>query len=295
MMKKPIFIGAGTAIITPFHEDESVNFQKLEELLEFQIKESIDAIIICGTTGETSTLSSKEYTDILKFTVDKVNKRVPVIAGTGSNSTKHAISQSQYAQEIGADAVLVVTPYYNKTSQKGLYEHFKRIAESINIPVILYNVPSRTSININPDTIYELSKISNINAIKECNFDQMLDVITLCGDQLNVYTGNDNQVLPCLSLGGLGVISVMANVIPQDTHEMVMKVLAGTLKEGIDLQIKTNKLCNGLFSDVNPIPIKEAMNQLGWNVGSCRLPLVTTSEKNIALIKEVLKEYGLMK
>jgi 4-hydroxy-tetrahydrodipicolinate synthase len=295
MMKKPIFIGAGTAIITPFHEDESVNFQKLEELLEFQIKESIDAIIICGTTGEASTLSSKEYTNILKFTVDKVNKRVPVIAGTGSNSTKHAISQSQYAQEIGADAVLVVTPYYNKTSQKGLYEHFKRIAESINIPVILYNVPSRTSININPDTIYELSKISNINAIKECNFDQMLDVITLCGDELNVYTGNDNQVLPCLSLGGLGVISVMANVIPQDTHEMVMKVLAGTLKEGIDLQIKTNKLCNGLFSDVNPIPIKEAMNQLGWNVGSCRLPLVTTSEKNIALIKEVLKEYGLMK
>lgn len=293
-MKNPLFRGAGTAIVTPFHEDESVNFEKLHELIEFQIEEGIDAIIICGTTGESSTLSSDEYKEVLQYTVDKVNKRIPVIAGTGSNNTKHCIENSQFAEKIGADGVLVVTPYYNKTSQQGLITHYQLIAKSISIPVVLYNVPSRTSINLDPETLFELSKIENINAVKECNLDQMLDVVTLAKDQLNIYTGNDNQVVKSLALGAQGVISVMANIIPKDTAKMVKAFHDGNVDEALTLQIKTNKLCKALFCDVNPIPIKDALNQLGFYVGPTRLPLIKTSQKNQTLIKNALIEYGLL-
>ncbi|HPD01579.1 MAG TPA: 4-hydroxy-tetrahydrodipicolinate synthase, partial [Acetivibrio sp.] len=213
-MRKPIFTGAGVAIITPFTED-GIDFNKLGELIDFQINEGIDSIIICGTTGEASTMPDDEHKSAIKFAVEKVNKRVPVIAGTGSNDTKHAISLSKYAEEVGADAILSVTPYYNKTTQKGLYEHFRLIANSIKIPMILYNVPGRTNLNIDPQTVKQLSEIENIVAIKECNLSQVGEVINLCPEDFTVYSGNDDQVLPLLALGGKGVISVMANIIPK--------------------------------------------------------------------------------
>lgn len=294
-MKNPLFVGAGVAIVTPFNQDKSVNYNKLQELIEFQIKENTDAIIICGTTGEASTLSENEYQDVINFTVEKVNGRIPVIAGTGSNNTQHAISKSQYAQKVGCDGVLVVSPYYNKTSQQGLYTHFKTIAQSVSVPVMLYNVPTRTGINIEPQTIFELSKISNINSVKECNLNQMLDVTSLCGDNFNIYTGNGNQTLPCLSYGGKGVVSVMGNVIPSDMHKMVSAFFDGNIQKAIELQIKTNKLYKGIFCDVSPIPIKSAMNLLGMDVGDCRLPLINLSQSNLKLLTNTLKDYGLLK
>lgn len=291
-MKKQIFKGCGTALVTPFNQDESINFKKLEELIEFQIKNNADAIIICGTTGESSTMTESEQKETIKFTVEKVDKRIPVIAGTGSNNTHHSVNLSRYAQEVGADAVLVVSPYYNKTSQQGLYEHYKTIASSIDIPVVLYNVPSRTGINIAPETVKKLSEIENINSIKECNIEQMLKVKSLCGDNINIYSGNDHQVLPCLSYGGLGVISVMSNVIVKDVHKMVMDFHNGNLKDAIDMQIKAQILIDGLGVDVNPIPIKLAMNLLKMEVGPFRLPLVQTSEENLQKISKAIESYG---
>lgn len=291
-MKKQIFKGCGTALVTPFNQDESINFKKLEELIDYQIKNNADAIIICGTTGESSTMSESEQKETIKFAVEKVNKRTPVIAGTGSNNTKHAINLSRYAQEVGADAVLVVTPYYNKTSQQGLYEHYKAISNSISIPVVLYNVPSRTGLNIAPETVKKLSEIENINSIKECNLDQMLKTKSLCGEDINIYSGNDHQVLPCLSYGGLGVISVMSNIIVKDVHKMVTDFHNENFKDALDMQIRTQELINGLGLDVNPIPIKTAMNLMKMEVGACRLPLVNTSEENIQKISEALERYG---
>jgi len=292
-VRKPIFTGSGVAIITPFTSD-GVNFDKLEELIEFQIKEGTDALIICGTTGEASTMPDDEHKSVIKFAVEKVKGRIPVIAGTGSNDTRHAIELSRYAEEVGADAILTVTPYYNKTTQKGLYEHFKAIANSIKIPVILYNVPSRTNLNINPETIKALSEIENIVAVKECNLSQVGDIINLCGDKITVYSGNDEQVLPLLALGGKGVISVMANIIPRDTHDLVAKFLEGDIEGSRKIQLKTLNLIKALFIEVSPIPIKAAMNLMGMNVGKCRMPLVDMSERNLEILKNAMEEYGLL-
>jgi len=292
-MKKPVFIGAGTAIVTPF-TDDGINFDKLGELIEFQIKEGIDSIIICGTTGEASTMPDEEHKAAISFAVKQVAGRVPVIAGTGSNDTKHAIELSKYAEDAGADAILSVTPYYNKTTQKGLYEHFKAIANSIKIPVILYNVPSRTNLNINPATAKALSEIENIVGIKECNLSQVAEIIHACGDDLVIYSGEDALIVPMLALGGKGVISVMSNIIPKDTHDIVAKFLAGDVEDSRKIQLKAINLIKALFIEVNPIPIKAAMNLMGMNVGKCRMPLVDMEEKNFELLKKAMEEYGLI-
>ncbi len=292
-MTKPIFTGSGVAIVTPFTND-GIDFDKLGELIEFQISESTDAIIICGTTGEASTMPDEEHKAAIKFAVEKVQKRVPVIAGTGSNDTRHAIELSKYAEEAGADAILSVTPYYNKTSQRGLVEHFKAIANSIKIPVILYNVPSRTNLNISPETLKTLSEIDNIVAIKECNLNQVGDIVNLCGDKITVYSGNDDLVVPLLAMGGKGVISVMANIIPKDTHDMVVKFLSGDIEGSKNLQLKSLNLIKALFIDVSPIPVKAAMNLMGMNVGNCRMPLVDMTDKNLDVLKNSMKEYGLL-
>lgn len=292
-MRKPIFTGAGVAIVTPFAED-GVDYKKLEELIEFQIKEGIDSIIICGTTGEASTMPDEEHKAAIKFAVDKVNKRVPVIAGTGSNDTRHAIELSKYAEEVGSDAILTVTPYYNKTTQKGLYEHFKAIANSIKIPAILYNVPSRTNLNINPETVKALSEIENIMAIKECVLSQVAPIINLCGSDFTIYSGNDEEVLPLLALGGKGVISVMANIIPKDTHNLVSGFMEGDIEGSRKIQLSVYNLIKALFIEVSPIPIKQAMNLMGMNVGKCRMPLVEMEPKNVDILKKAMKEYGLI-
>jgi 4-hydroxy-tetrahydrodipicolinate synthase len=292
-MKKCIFTGSGVAIVTPF-TDDGVDFEKLGELIEFQISEKTDAIIICGTTGEASTMPDDEHIAVIEYAVKKVNGRLPVIAGTGSNDTRHAVSLSKQAEEAGADAILSVTPYYNKTTQQGLYEHFKTIAENLHIPVILYNVPSRTNLNINPETLQKLSRIDNIAGIKECNLSQAGEVINLCGDDFSVYSGEDGLVLPIMSLGGKGVISVMANIIPRDTHDMIEKYLSGDIEGSRKIQLKTLELIKALFIEVNPIPIKEAMNLMGMNVGRCRLPLVEMSAANREILKTAMKNYGLI-
>jgi 4-hydroxy-tetrahydrodipicolinate synthase len=292
-MRKPLFIGSAVAIVTPFTED-GVDYQTLAELIEFQIKGGSDAIVICGTTGEASTMPDNEHIAVIKFAVETINKRVPVIAGTGSNDTRHAIELSKAAQEVGADAILSVTPYYNKATQKGLYEHFKMIANNIKIPIILYNVPSRTNLNLNPDTIKALSEIDNIIAIKECNLGQVGDVLNLCGENIAVYSGDDNMILPVLSLGGKGVISTMANIIPQDTHNMVMNFLQGDINAAIRLQLQTLNLIKALFSEVNPIPIKAAVNLLGFKAGQCRMPLTELSDDNLEFLHNEMKAYGLI-
>lgn len=292
-MRKPIFTGAGVAIITPFTEN-GVNYDKLGELIEFQIREGIDSIIICGTTGEASTMPDEEHKAVIKYTVEKVNKRVPVIAGTGSNDTIHAVELSKYAEEVGADAILSVTPYYNKTTQKGLYEHFKLIAESIKIPVVLYNVPGRTGLNIEPKTVKQLAEIENIVAIKECNINQVGEIISICPPDFTVYSGNDDMVVPLLALGGKGVISVIANIIPKKTHELVATFLDGNVEESRKIQLSLLNLIKALFIEVSPIPVKAAMNLMGMEVGKCRLPLTDMTEKNFEILKQTLKDYGLI-
>lgn len=292
-MKKLVFTGSGVAIVTPF-TNVGVDYDKLGELIEFQINNRTDCLVICGTTGEASTMPDDEHIAVVEYAVKKVNGRIPVIAGAGSNDTRHAVHLSKRAEEVGADAILSVTPYYNKTSQRGLYEHFKAIANGISIPVVLYNVPSRTNLNINAETVRQLSEIDNIVAIKECNLNQVGDIINLCGDGFTVYSGEDGLVIPLLSLGGKGVISVMANIIPGDTHDMVAKYLAGDVLGGRKLQLATLNLIKALFCDVSPIPVKAAMNLMGMNVGHCRMPLVDMNEKNMDILRNALKEYGLI-
>lgn len=292
-MKRPLFIGSAVAIVTPF-TDEGVDYQALSDLIEFQIKGGSDAIVVCGTTGEASTMPDDEHIAVIKFAVEKINKRVPVIAGTGSNDTRHAIELSKAAEAVGADALLSVTPYYNKAMQKGLYEHFKIIANNVKIPIILYNVPSRTNLNLNPETIKALSEIDNIIAVKECNLGQVGDVVNLCSEDFSVYSGDDNMVLPVLSLGGKGVISVMANIIPQDTHNMVEKFFQGDINGAIKLQLQTLNLIKALFSEVNPIPIKAAVNLLGYKAGQCRMPLTEISDHNLEVLRTEMKAYGLL-
>lgn len=290
-----IFTGSGVAIITPFTSD-GIDFNNLGELIEFQIREGTDAIIICGTTGEASTMSDAEKKEAIKYAVDKTAKRIPVIAGTGGNNTKYAIELSKYAQSVGVDGLLLVTPYYNKTTQKGLVEHYRAIAESVDIPIIVYNVPTRTGLNITPETLLELSKIKNIVAIKEAsgNISQVAEMAQLCGNNIDIYSGNDDQILPIMSLGAKGVISVVANVAPKNTHNIVQYYLDGNIKESLSLQLKMLPLIKALFVEVNPIPVKEALNILGYNVGEPRLPLIKISEKNAQNLRQELVNYGLL-
>lgn len=290
-MKQCLFTGSAVAIITPFNES-GINFPVLRELCEFHIANHTDAIVVAGTTGEASTMPDEEHLSAIKFVVDVVNKRIPVIAGTGSNDTAHAVELSIKAQNTGADALLCVTPYYNKTSQKGLYLHFEAVARAVRLPIIIYNVPSRTGMNVNPETLKRLSAIPNIVAIKECNLNQTPAVVALCGEDLTIYSGEDGFVLPFLSLGGKGVISVMANIIPAQTHQMVASYLAGDHKTALALQLKYTPLIHALFCEVNPIPIKEAMNILGYHAGECRMPLCGMSESGYDELVKVLESYG---
>ena len=294
-MKKIIFKGCGTAIATPFTND-GVNFDEFGKLIEFQISEGVDSIIVCGTTGESSTMTEKEKKDTIKYAIDKVNGRIPVIAGTGSNNTASAIEMSKYAESVGADALLVVTPYYNKTTQAGLVAHYKAIAESTSLPIIVYSVSSRTGVNITPETCVELSKIPNIVAIKEAsgNISQVAKIAALCGDDLHIYSGNDDQIIPVLSLGGLGVISVLSNVAPKYTHDMVQNFFDGNIEKATKMQLDALDLVNSLFCEVNPIPVKEALNMVGYNYGTPRLPLVKLSEKGFERLNKSLKDFGLI-
>ncbi len=291
-----LFQGAGVAIVTPMNEDGSVNFPKLKELIEFQLANDTDAIIICGTTGEASTLTDEEQIECVRYTAEVVAKRVPVIAGAGSNDTRHAIELAKGCQNAGADGVLLVTPYYNKTTQKGLIKHYTAIANSIELPIILYNVPSRTGLNIAPQTCYELSKVKNIIGIKEAsgNFSNIVEIAALCGPDFDLYSGNDDQIVPILALGGKGVISVLSNVAPKDTHDMVMKFHNGDIKGAAALQCKTIELINALFCEVNPIPVKTALNLMGFEVGSCKAPLCDMEPKDLETLKTALKNYGLI-
>ncbi|HOV40898.1 MAG TPA: 4-hydroxy-tetrahydrodipicolinate synthase [Oscillospiraceae bacterium] len=296
-MKNTVFTGAGVAIVTPMNTDGSVNYAKLRELIDFQIENSTDAIIICGTTGESSTLTDSEHVECIRIAVEQTRKRVPVIAGTGSNDTRYAIELSKEAQGLGADALLVVSPYYNKTSQRGLVAHFTAIADSVSIPIILYNIPPRTNVNIAIDTFVELSKHKNIVAVKEAggSISYVAEIIAACGENLDVYSGNDDQIVPIMSLGGKGVISVLSNIMPKETHIMTKLCLENNFHEAAKMQIELLKLINNLFIDVNPIPVKEAMNLMGMNVGECRLPLIRMEQKKIDALAESMKKAGLIK
>lgn len=295
-MKKVLFTGAGVAIVTPFAADGSVNFKLLEKLLDFQIENKTDAIIICGTTGESSTLNHEEHAATIKLAVDYVAGRVPVIAGTGSNDTAYAVELSNEAESAGVDGLLVVTPYYNKTSQDGLIAHYNFIADRVSTPIITYNVPSRTGMNILPETYYELSRNDKIVGAKEANGDisALARTISLCGDDLAMYTGNDDQITAFMSLGAKGVISVIANILPLETHQMAMKYLEGDALGSAELQLKFLDLCNDLFIDVNPVCCKEALNMMGWAAGPCRMPLAPLNEKNRAKLTATLKKHGLV-
>lgn len=292
-MKDIVFTGSGVALVTPFNE-KGVDFDKLARLCEYHIQNGTDAIIAAGTTGEASTMPDEEHISVIRHVVETVAGRIPVIAGTGSNDTAHGVNLTKMAEKAGADAILNCTPYYNKASQKGLIAHFTAYAKAVDLPYILYNVPSRTGVNINPETYYELSKIDNIVGIKECNTGQLGDTASLCGNSLTIYTGEDGMVLPCLSYGGKGVISVMANIIPQKTHEMVDSFLKGDVAKATELQIWAVPLINALFSDVNPIPVKAAMNICGFDVGSCRLPLCDMTDKGLENLRRTLESYRLI-
>ena len=287
----PIFKGAGVAIVTPFTQDDKVNFEELGKMIDFQIAGGTDAIIICGTTGESSTLTHEEHDECIKFAVEHTAGRVPVIAGTGSNSTAEAIRLSTHAQNNGADALLLVTPYYNKATQKGLIQHYTAIANSVDLPIILYNVPSRTGVNILPQTAVTLAKnVKNIVAVKEAsgNISQVAELVALADGCIDIYSGNDDQVVPLLSLGGVGVISVLSNVMPKLTHDMVMSYLNGDVKLSRQLQLSVMNLNKALFCEVNPIPVKEALNMMGWNAGAVRSPLCEMEPQHKELLRKEL-------
>ncbi len=291
---KEIFTGAAIAIITPMNKDGSVNYDKLGELLEEQIAAGTDAVVICGTTGESATLSGEEHMDVIKYAIDKVNKRIPVIAGTGSNDTAYAKEMSVDAEKAGADALLLVTPYYNKTSQRGLVAHFTAIADAVDIPIILYNVPSRTGCKIEIGTYKELAKHKNIAAAKEACGDISLVAQLAAETDLDIYSGNDDQVVPIMSLGGKGVISVASHLIPKEMHDMAEFALKGDYKKAAELQLKYLGLIKALFCDVNPIPVKEALNIMGKDVGECRLPLFKPEQSKIDLLTAEMKKVGII-
>lgn len=292
-----IFKGAGVAIVTPMKENGEVNYEKLAELIEFQISNGTDAIIACGTTGEASTLSHEEHLDVIKYCVKKVAGRVPVVAGTGSNSTETAIYLSQEAEKYGADGLLLVSPYYNKATQNGLYNHFKTVADSVKLPIILYNVPGRTGCNILPETVVRLcNDVENIVAIKEAsgNISQIAKLASLADGKVDIYSGNDDQIVPIMALGGIGVISVLSNVAPKETHEICAKYLAGDVKGSLEMQLKSMELCEALFCEVNPIPVKKALNLMGMEAGPLRLPLTEMEEATTARLKKAMENFGIL-
>lgn len=296
-MKNTIFTGAGVAIVTPMNEDSSINFDRLGENIDYQIENGTDAIIICGTTGESSTMTDEEHTECIRYAVERTNKRIPVIAGTGSNDTKYAIELSQEAQKLGADGLLLVTPYYNKTSQRGLVAHYNAIANNVDIPIILYNIPSRTGVNIAIDTYVQLADNKNIVAVKEAsgNIGYVAKIMNAIGDKMDVYSGNDDQIVPLMSLGAKGVISVLSNVMPKETHQMAQYCLDNDFHSASKMQLELLDLINHLFIDVNPIPVKQAMNLMGLNVGECRMPLYKMSDNDIQTLKNSLVAHGLIK
>lgn len=296
-MKELLFTGAGTALITPFDSQGNILWEELEQLVEFQIDNGIDAIIACGTTGEAATMTAEEHLETIRFIIEKVKGRVPVIAGTGSNDTRFCVELSLEAKKLGADGLLLVTPYYNKTSQKGLEESFSFIANSVKMPCVLYNVPSRTGCNIKPDTYFALSKSPYIVAVKEANGDtaSVARTLALCGEDLAIYSGEDNQTLPILALGGKGVISVFSNALPRQMHELSASVLAGDLDTARKMNAEYIDLMDGFFMDVNPIPIKEALFQMGKiSTNFCRMPLTTMTEEGKAKLSALLKKHGLI-
>ena len=289
-MKKILFKGVGSAVPTPFDEN-GVNISEFRKFLQFQIDNNVDALIVCGTTGESSTMTRDEKIIAINCVLEVANEKIPVIVGTGSNNTREAIEMSKIVERLGADGILVVAPYYNKTTQRGLIAHYKAIAESVSLPIILYNVPSRTGVNIEPQTCLELSKIDNIVAIKEAsgNISQVAQISNLCGDNLYIYSGNDDQIVPICSLGGIGVISVLSNIKPKFVHDMVYDFLDGNIDKARKMQLNVLPLINSLFSEVNPIPVKYALNELGFNFGVPRLPLVEFSDTNKKVLRQYLK------
>ena len=290
-MKKTVFTGAGVAIVTPFKKDMTIDYDKLGELIEYQIANSTDAIVICGTTGEASTLTDEEHRETIRYAVKKVDGRIPVIAGTGSNDTAYAIELTMFAKNAGADAYLNVTPYYNKTTQRGLIRHFFAIADSVDLPCILYNVPGRTGMTITPETYKELSQHPNIVATKEAsgNVGDIVRILDLCGDDLDIYSGEDGLITPILSLGAKGVISVLSNIKPRETHDICAEFFKGNISASAELQIKYSRLIDALFCETNPIPVKTALNILGFDVGACRLPLCDMSDMNIERLRNELE------
>lgn len=290
-----LFKGSAVALVTPFTKDNKVNFDKLAELIEYHIENKTDAIVSCGTTGEATTMSDEEILSVLEFTVKKVNGRIPVIAGTGSNNTMHSVELSQKAEALGVDGLLIITPYYNKANKSGLKKHFVTIAESVNIPIILYNVPGRTCMNISPALIAELAQVPNIVAVKEASGDlgQVAEIASLVPEDFAIYSGNDDSIVPLLSLGGHGVISVLANVCPRETHDLVEKYLNGDVEGSRKIQLDLDALIAALFIEVNPIPVKTAMNLLGFEVGDLRLPLDNMDPDNLEVLKKELINAGL--
>lgn len=291
-----IFTGSGVAIVTPFKNDGDVDYDRFKDLIEYQIGHGTDCIIVCGTTGESSTLTHEEHLDCIKFCAEVVNKRVPVVAGTGSNCTETAIYLSQEAEKYGVDGLLIVTPYYNKATQKGLIKHYTDIAKSVSLPIIMYNVPSRTGTNILPETAVYLAKnVDNIVAIKEAtgNLSQVAKLMSLADGCLDLYSGNDDQVVPILSLGGKGVISVLANIAPQKTHDMVQKYLDGDVKGACDIQLRAIPLCDALFCEVNPIPVKKAVSMMGLCGGTLRMPLTEMEPENVGKLEKAMREFGI--
>lgn len=297
MMKKLVFTGSGVALVTPMNQDGSINYEMLSKLIEFHIENGTDAIVACATTGESPVLNHEEHCKTVQFVVEHVNKRVPVIASSGSNDTMYAVELSKTAQELGADALLMVTPYYNKTSQAGLVKHYHYVADRVDIPIILYNVPSRTGCNIKPETYLELSKHPNIAATKEANGDisSVAKTISLCGDNLTVYSGEDSQTLPILALGGKGVISVFANVLPKEMHQICADYLQGNTESSRKAFLHYLELMDAFFMDVNPIPVKAAMKMIGMDCGDCRMPLTSLSDEAVGKLSGVLQHYGLLK
>ncbi|MDV9856221.1 4-hydroxy-tetrahydrodipicolinate synthase [Clostridioides difficile] len=289
-----LFKGSAVALITPFTEDNNVNFEKLGELIEYHIENGTDALVVCGTTGEATTISESEIFAVIKYTVEKVNKRIPVIAGTGSNNTMLSVHMSQEVEKLGVDGLLIITPYYNKTNEKGLKLHFETIANSVKLPIILYNVPGRTKVNIKPSVVAELAKIDNIVAVKEASGDlaQVAEIAKLVPKDFAIYSGNDDTILPLLSLGGSGVISVLANICPKETHDLVTKFFEGDIEGSKKLQLDMDALIAALFIEVNPVPVKTAMNILGFNVGNLRLPLAEMEETNLNVLKQELTNFG---
>lgn len=294
-MKKTIFRGSAVAIATPF-TDSGINYDEFKKMLEFQIKNGTDAVVVAGTSGEAATMTDEEHKEIIKFTVDAVKGRIPVIAGTGSNDTAYAVQLSQFAAKAGVDALLLVTPYYNKCTQKGLVQHFTKITDSVDVPVVLYNVPSRTGVNIQPETYAELAKHPRIAAVKEANGDlsSILRTRALCGDELTIYSGNDDQIIPIMSLGGQGVISVLSNIAPKKTHDICNFYLNGKVKEAAKLQIDMEGLISALFSEVNPIPVKSALRLMGYKMGPLRMPLSEIEPQHLTNLKALMQQWKII-